>query len=196
MSKKTLFLIFALFLIAFTLLIVAIYQPQAPKTTQVTPTPVKKIISQSALSFGSPSLDASSSASTPTYSYPVNISTGENKVTAVQLELQYDPKIMTDVKVIPGPFFKNPDTLLNQIDAATGRISYALSVGLTAQGITGTGTVANITFSVKDKTAEKVAIIFLPKTLITATGETQSVLKQTTNGLFTIVKESSTPSAR
>jgi hypothetical protein len=197
MSKKTLFLIFALFLITFVLLMVAFYQPQVSKTAQVTPTstPVN-LVAQTTLSFGVPVAATSSPTLTSGYSVPVEISTGENKVTAVQLELQYDPAVLTDVAVVPGPFFGASDILLNQIDTQTGRISYAFDVGLTAPGVSGKGIVANVTFSSKVRTPENTAILFLPKTLVTATGVSGSVLKQTSNGLFSIGQQSSTPSAQ
>lgn len=193
MSKRTLFLIFALFIITAVLLATALYKPQPPKTAPTVA--VKEPVAQTILSFGNPEIATSSSTTITNYLVPVNISTSKNKVTAVQLELQYDPAILTDVKVVPGSFFAKPEVLLNQIDTKTGRISYAFSVGLRDQGVIGKGVAANITFSVKAGTAEKTAIVFLPKTLVTAEGVIESVLKQTTNGLFAIGSDFSTPSA-
>jgi hypothetical protein len=192
MSKKTLFLIFALFLITSVLLVVAFYQPQISTTSEITPTP-QKPVAQTILSFGKPTMATSSSAITSNYSIPIEISTGENKVTAVQLELQYDPEVLGNILVVPGQFFSSSEILLNQIDAKTGRISYALGVGLTAQGISGKGIVANILFSPKIKTGDETAILFLPKTLVTATGVTESALKETTNGMFTFGEKVTSP---
>jgi len=186
MSRRTLFLIFALFLITFVLLVVALYQPSVPKTTQTTVTTPKQPVAQTVLSFGNPSVATSSSTSALSYSLPVNISSGKNKVTAVQLELQYDPEILTDVVVVPGSFFPSPNVLLNQINPKTGRISYAFGIGLNGQGVTGKDTVAHLTFSTKTTTPVKTAIIFLPKTLVTAQGISETVLKQATAGEFTI----------
>lgn len=195
MSKRTLFLIFALSIITFALLMIALYQPQAPKTAQTVI--VKESAAQTDLSFGNPSIATSSSTTILNYSLPIRITSFKNKVTAVQLELQYDPKILTNVVVVPGPFFANPETFLNQIDVKTGRISYAFGAGLKDPGVIGKGIVANLTFSVKAGTEEKTAIIFLPKTLVTAEGISESVLKQTVNALFTVgVVPPSTPSAQ
>lgn len=195
MSKKTLFLIFALAIITFVLLMMALYQPQAPKDTPIATAP-KEPVAQTILSFGNPSIATSSSSTTLNYSLPIDILTFKNKVTAVQLELQYDPKILTNVAVVPGPFFANPETFLNQIDIETGRISYAFGAGLKDQGIIGKGIVANITFSAKAGTEEKTAIIFLPKTLVTAEEISESVLKQADNALFTVgIVPLTTPSA-
>ncbi len=192
MSKRTLFLIFALFIITFVLLLMALYQPQAPKPIPITT--IKEPIAQTILSFGTPLIATPSSITTLNYSIPININTFKNKVTAVQLELQYDPVILTNVAITPGPFVATPDALLNQIDTKTGRISYAFGVGLTGKAVTGKGIVANLTFSVNAKTTEKTAIIFLPKTLVIAEGISESVLKQTTNGLFTFGEQPLTPS--
>jgi len=163
----------------------ALYKPQAPKTTQIA-TPSKEPIAQTTLSFGNPIIATTSSALILNYSLPINIVTGKNQVTAVQLELQYDPLILTDVAVVPGSFFTKPVVLLNQIDAKTGRISYAFGIQLEDKGIIGKGVVANLTFSVKANAPEKTGIIFMPKTLVTAEGINKSVLKESVNGLFAI----------
>ena len=193
MSRRTLFLIFALFLITAVLLVLALYQPQAPK---VAPVPVvKEAVAQTSLSFGTPTVATSSSFVTTNYSMPINISTGKNKVTAVQLELQYDPLLLTNVKVTPDLFFPKPNILLNQVDVKTGRVSYAFGIGPTDQGVVGTSTVATLTFSVKAGTLQKTAVVFLPKTLVTAEGIAESVLKPTSAGVFMIGANNSTQSA-
>lgn len=195
MSKRTLFLIFALFVITSVLLIMALYKPNIqPSPAQVIPTP-KEEIAQTILSFGQP-IAASSSSANLNYSLPINIATGENKVTAVQLELQYDPKALTNVAVAPGVFFKNPVVLLNQIDVKTGRISYAFGINPETQSVIGNGIIATLTFEAVAGIKEETVILFLPKTLVTAEGVTESVLKETNAAQFTIGEKTSTPSAQ
>ena len=177
MSKRTLLLIFALFVITSVLLVVALYKPMPQPLVPQTITPVQKQPdAQTTLSFSEPSFTISST-SARTYSVPINISTGENKVTAVQLELQYDPKLLTNVEVVPGPFFTNPIPLLEQIDQTTGRISYAFGISPSDEGISGTGIVATLTFRAS-ASSQQTGIVFLPKTLVTAEGVSQSVLKE------------------
>lgn len=203
MSKRTLFLIFSLFIITSVLLIMMLYKPNIqPSPIQIIPTP-KEETAQTILSFGEPIIAVSSSASTLNYSLPINITTGKNKVNAVQLEMQYDPEVLINATVSPGSFFKNPEVLLDQINPKTGRITYAFGVGLAGQGVMGKGIVANIVFSTKvasDATkvapTEQTTILFLPKTLVTAENETESVLKQTNNIQLTVGKNNSTPSAQ
>lgn len=185
MSKRTLFLIFALFIITFVLLAITLYAPSNPKPTTTVTAP-KESIEQTVLSFGEVSIATSSSVTNLNYSLPINITTGNNKVTAVQLELQYDPQVLTNVVVTPDSFFANPEVLLNQIDAKTGRITYAFGIGLKEQGVVGHGVVATLTFEAKKGIDEKTAILFLPKTLVTAEGVSQSVLKTTNNAVFTV----------
>lgn len=195
MSKRTLFLIFALFVITFVLLAITLYAPSNPKPAQTVTAP-KESIEQTALSFGQLIATASSSVTNFAYSLPINITTGGNKVTAVQLEMQYDSRVLTNVVVTPGSFFKNPEVLLSQIDAKTGRITYAFGVGLTEQGVVGHGVMAILNFEAKVGTPQETTILFLPKTLVTAEDVTQSVLKQTNNIQFIVGEKISTPSAQ
>ncbi len=195
MSKRTLFLIFSLFVITAVLLVLALYTPSSPKPAQTVTIP-KEPTEQTVLSFGQLLAATSSSLTTLNYSIPVNIETGKNKVTAVQLELQFDPKVLTNVVATPGSFFKNPTGFWNQIDAKTGRISYAFGIGLTDQSVMGKGIVATLTFAAKVRTPQQTSILFLPKTLVTAEGTTKSVLKQTSNIQIIVGEKTSTPSAQ
>ncbi len=192
MSKRTLFLIFALLVITFVLAMIAFYDPNSLNSKPVRPTVAtpKQPVAETVLSFGDLSIAATSSAQslTKTYSVPINIESGTNKVTAIQLELQYDPLLLTSISLTPGQFFKNPNLLLNQVDEKTGRISYAFGIGLgeMEEGVQGIGIAATLTFRVKKEPFEQTAILFLPKTLVTSENMAGSSLKRTDNGLFTI----------
>lgn len=204
MSKRTLFLIFALFIIVAVLLMIALYNPYSsnPKSGTTVTVP-KEPIAQTTLSFGETISSPSAREARETYSIPINIATGTNKVTAIQLELQYDPKVLTSVSVTPGVFFKNPVVLLNHINVKTGRISYAFGINPGEQGVIGKGIAAILTFGTKAESdsakagaLQQTQILFLPKTLVTAQDITQSVLKQTSNAEFTVgIVPSTAPSA-
>ena len=195
MSKRTLFLIFVLFIITFVLLAVVLYKPSSPSQTPQVMVP-KESAEQTILSFEKPIATSSLSVENLGYSLPINIVTGKNKVTAIQLELQYDPQTLTNVSITPGVFFKNPEILLNQIDAKTGRITYAFGVGLRDQGIVGKGVVATLNFETKAGVPQETAILFLPKTLVTAEGADQSVVKETNNIKLIVGEKVSTSSAQ
>jgi len=196
-SKRTLFLIFALFIITSVLLMLALYKPSNPKLPQTKIVTSPEPIAQTTLLFGEPAVaNISSTSANLTYSLPINITTGKNKVTAVQLELQYDPKVLANVSATPGPFFKNPVVLLNQTDIKTGRISYAFGIGLQDQPSVGYGVVATLSFTALSGIPQSTAIIFLPKTLVTAEGINKSVLKLTNSATFNVgIVPSTTPSA-
>lgn len=194
MSKRTLFLIFALFIITFVLFVLALYKPSPINPPITTPTITPQPVAQTILLFGQP-VATSSSIAGLNYSVPINIITGSNSVTAVQLEMQYDPEVLTNVSVTPGVFFKNQEILLNQIDVKTGRITYAFGVGLKDQGVVGNAVIATLSFEVKSATPRQTSILFLPKTLVTAEGIAQSVLKQATNRQFGVGEKTSIPDA-
>jgi flagellar basal body-associated protein FliL len=181
MPKKTFILILLLVLITLGLLAIALL-PIIKSPTVTKPTPATLAYAQTTLSFSPPV-----NAALNSYSTDVLISTGDNKTTAVQLEISYDPKILTNVNVLPGAFFTSPVVLLKKIDTVNGRISYALGINPSQKPTGGSGTVATISFStVSGITATQAPINFELKTAATAVGYAQSVLKQSTGVLFSI----------
>jgi len=109
----------------------------------------------------------------------VKIDTGTNRVTGVQLELAYDPEILTNVDITPGTFFENPVTLIKDINTEDGRISFALAVSPAQGGIYGAGTVAVLTFRTASDSGQT-RIEFLPKTLVSGEGIAESILQSAT----------------
>lgn len=194
MPKQTLAFITFLIVVTLVLLGLAVYTQkpgvQAPVTTQQPTSP----------SYAHTSLTLTPPVNTPslpnTYSTDVSITTGGDKVTAAQLELSYDPKVLTNVQIKTGTFIQNPVILLKKIDQANGRISLAIGISLGGKTPVGTGTVATITFNEVLTATGSTILDFLPKTAVTAQGIAQSVLKTTTGSLFFVNQnESSTPAA-
>lgn len=206
MSKPTLILIIVLFFFTGGLLILALnksfYNPkdlsqpiQSVKpvipTSNVAVTASDAAVAETSLLFGNLSI-ASSSSYPKIYSLPIIINTGTNKVTSVQLELSFDPNILTKVNIIPSTFFKNPNVIINKINNDIGKISYALSktasesaspVHATERGKQGEGTLAKLTFESKFSSAAS-AITFLSRTFVTAEGLDSSALKSTNSAEF------------
>ncbi len=114
----------------------------------------------------------------------IYMDTKENKVSAVQLELAYDPKVLSFVSIEPEDFFANRQEIIKRIDAQRGRITYA--VGITPQQrstpIQGEDTIVEIVFTPVSSTVKETNITFLPHTMVTALGIQNSVLRKTTNG--------------
>lgn len=166
MPRKTLLLIGVLFLITIILLGLALYIG-LPKTNN---TPQKQVnVLKTALSISEPVASASA------YTANVTLTTERKKVTAVQIELNYDPKTITNVDIKPGGFFPNPTILLKKIDPVNGRISYVLGIGLGQYPINGNGTVAVLSLTPVLQSGAT-TISFLPKSEVTVAGEIPSVL--------------------
>lgn len=121
-----------------------------------------------------------------TINLDVQIDTGINKITGIQLEIAYDPKILTNVKISKGTFLPNSNILLNIIDSDTGRISYALVIPPSVTALSGKGTVAVITATknIEASVLSESEIKILPKSLVTQVGTEGSVLKNTKSALL------------
>lgn len=123
-----------------------------------------------------------------TYTDDVTIDTGTNVVTGVQLELTYDPQVLTAVDVTPGTFFENSNVLIKKVDAANGRITYALGVSLGEKGKSGKGVIASLHFALipGQKLPVATTISFLPKTQVSAQETIESVLNNTADAHLTL----------
>lgn len=182
MPRKTLILILLLVVVTVGLLVIALIPNlKSPIVTRLTPAPATPAYLQTELSFSTPVNTTLNS-----YSTNVLISTGNNKTTAVQLEISYDPKVLTNVDIQPGTFLIMPVVLLKKIDTVNGRISYALGMNPSQKPTGGNGTVATLTFStIPGATATQTPLNFEPKTAATAVGYAPSVLKQATGVIVT-----------
>jgi len=195
MPKRTLILILVLIIVTVGLVWLSVYTiPQekvtAPKPVAVAPTYAKTTLT----------LSSSPSAVPETSMYALNadVSTNGNKLTAIQMELSYDPKAITNVDVLPGTFFSDPVVLLKKVDQATGRISYAIAIKANQDAVNGKGTVAIIQFEpVKGSTLTTTSISFLPKSMVADEGQKSSVLKSALGTIInlSLLSPSKTPSA-
>jgi hypothetical protein len=201
MPKRTLALIVGLLILTVVLLFAATRTSLTPKpqpTTQpsvapqMTVTPTPPAYTTLELSPNPLTLPPSGLGSVQ-----VLINTEQNTASGIQLELSYDPKALTNVKIVPGTFFKNPQLLplWNTIDTKNGRISHAQVLLPSQDGSQGKGIVATITFNrLPGTTLSKTSIEFLPKTAVQQAGINPSVLKTSVG--TTILLGSSTPAAQ
>ena len=192
MSRRTLILIVVLIGITAILLAIALTPKQAPVPSVQKPTPGISYAQTTLRINNTPTAVNSTSSAVPVYSTDVTITTGNNKVNAVQLELSFDVAHLYNVDIKPGPLFQNSVELLKKVDNQKGTISYALAGGIGQKGVTGGGTVAVITFSQKGKPGDLARINFLPKTLVTAQGIDKSVLKTAVGATFEVAGASAT----
>ncbi|MBI3093110.1 MAG: hypothetical protein HYZ02_02640 [Candidatus Levybacteria bacterium] len=187
MSKRTLTLIIILVIVTGILVALAVTPQKTPAPVVVAPTPTPA--AQTLLSFSpNPLLISSASASVD-----VAVDTGNNALTAVQLELSYDPTVITSIKLTPASFFPNPVVLLENIDAKNGKISYALGIAPIDNPQKGQGAVVTVSFATNLKAGQQTQISFLPKTLVSASQVAASVLKSASN--LTILFQNPPPQA-
>lgn len=184
-SRKTLALISSLVIVLVALFVLSF--STTPKATdkqntsmQPEPTPIAKTVIK--LSPNPVILTATSAGSVD-----VSMDTSDNEVTAVQLEILFDPDVLTDVSIRPGTFFTSPVPLLNTVDKQEGRISYALAITPAQAPLKGSGTIATIVFSKNPaSTLTQTELKLLPRTLVAAKGIGPSVLKEATGTTITL----------
>ena len=193
MPKKTLVLLSALIALTAVLVAVSLLQKkaspqplsivnQAPPSQQL-PSPTKTQPT-STLSLSPALLSASSQPS----QVAVLIDAGGQNATAAQIELSFDPKKITSVDIAApktAPFFDNALVLKKKIDVEKGRVSFAIGINPTANPKTGSGTVAILSFRTNLLAGEQTTIQFLPQSLVTAIGVSESILKSTSGTTIT-----------
>lgn len=183
-KNKTPILIIGLTVLTVLLVMVAL----APKQTLTPPAPTPKTVVNPADTTLSMSLASTSATTSTNKSVDINISTGKNKVNAVQFELSYDPTVITNVDIVKGPFLDKSLEIYKKIDTTNGRISLALGTPIGSSAYSGDGVAAVISYTPLS-TTKSVEIKFLPKTVVTALGFSATAIKSTTD--FT-----STPTAQ
>lgn len=191
--KKTIILIVALVLITVALVYLSIAFSPKDKTA-TTPTTTNELsYAQTHFELSSvPALDPiSSKSAVSVYTLDLSMRTGENNITAVQFEIQYDPLAITDIDIYPTENFKDWAQLTKKIDAENGTISYALGMSPGRKSVKGSNVVAKMVFSKVNGYDGNTKITFLPKTMATAEGQDNSVLKSATGAIFAIENESS-----
>lgn len=167
---KTWTLVGGLIVLTAALLFVSLSANKNPAPIpQISITPTKEIANTS-IYFSDEQKYASGSSLLKT---DILIDSKTNKITGAQIELTYDPKILSKVDIIPGDFLKNSVEVLKKVDNKTGRISYVLGSKLNNNS-QGQGILASITYL--RLTNKLTTIDFLPQTLITAQGFSESVL--------------------
>lgn len=179
MSKRTISLIVALFLVTALLLAIALSHtplstPQS-MTNSVPNSPMPTPVAQTVLNF-SPSIVSVPAGVASPQTVNVVIASGSNQVTGVDLELSYDPNVLTNMSIKLGDMFQNPFIWpTNKVDTKNGRISYAFAIAPSQKPQQGSGTVAVLSFVPNpfalDANGQKVTqttIKIMPKSVVTA----------------------------
>jgi len=195
MPRKTLFLIIGLIVVTIVLFIIALRTGDQTKDQTMQIKPAIKL-SPTPFAFTTLTLSPNPVEVSPGKQGVVDvmIDTESNEVTGVQLELVYDPLMVTNVKIAPTELVKNPLVLIDKNDPKTGRITYAFGPQPKQPNVKGVGSIATITFTTRGKTGSQSYLTLLPTTLVTAQGIADSVLKTSNSAVVNIVAVS-TPSA-
>lgn len=188
MPKKTTILIAVLLLFTAGLVYIAVQTEKQvpPEITEETLTEeeltdlIPTISPQTQISFNPAVLNTFDVPSNQ-YSVDVNVNTNNQAISGIQLELSYDPAILTNVEIVPSEnnlFGENPAVLINSVDSDLGRISYAIALGgLTQEEVSGNGSIATVTFNANASLAESTQITILPKTTVRSLRSTNSLLQ-------------------
>ena len=185
MPKKTTILILILAVVTAVLVYLAVTEGQKQGISQTTTAPTQKVVAKTSKVFFSPqTVDLSSANASNSSTADLVVDTGNDNIAGVQAELQYDPKVLTNVKLIPaadatGFFGPTAVVLFNDVNPTTGRISYAIAINAGQATKKGVGKIATLSFSKTYTATPSTTITFLDKTLVTKLGENESVLKGT-----------------
>jgi hypothetical protein len=183
MSKKTLGLIIVLLILTIVLVFVALSTKQQQSQTTTTPGATAKPSNTPTPVAGHTILSMSPNPVTAGRGVPstvnVMIDTQGDSVRAIQLEIAYDPKALTNVTIKPGDFFPGAQALpVGGVNQTTGRITFAVTPANLRDAKSGKGTVATLTFYPTAAAATSTAITLLDKSLVTSPGlGAQTVLK-------------------
>lgn len=188
MPKKTTVLILTLFLFTIGLIYIAVRTEQQnpslnieeePLTEEETQNLIPTINPQTSISFTPETVDA---ITNPQGLYTVDViaNTNGQSISGIQLELSYDPALLTNVTITPSEnnlFGQNPAILINNIDPDLGRITYVISLGgLNDEEVSGNGSIATLTFNAVASEIRTTEISILPKTTVRSLRSTNSLL--------------------
>lgn len=188
MPKKTTILIVVLLLFTAGLVYIAVQTEKQvpPEIIEETLTEdelqdlIPTINPQTQISFNPSVLNTTEDPSNE-YNADVNVNTNGQAISGIQLELSYDPAILTNVEVTPSQnnlFGQNPAVLINSVDQDLGRISFAIALGgLSEEEVSGAGNIANISFSANSNLSANTQISILPKTTVRSLRSTNSLLQ-------------------
>src|SRR3989338_1527195 len=150
MPKKTTVLILILALVTGVLVFLAVSEGRKQTSPQTNIIPSKKAVEKTARVFFSPAnLDLSSGTATATPSVDLFVDSGNTEISGVQVELQYDPKVLSSVRLLPtadtaGFFGPTAVVLFNDVNQTSGRISFVIAIGAQQPAKKGVGKIATL----------------------------------------------------
>lgn len=187
MPGKTLALIGVLVVVALILIGLAIRNSQTKytlPTAQVTPAPT--IAKTASVGFSPATLTVTTATASAPQTVDIVADTGGEPATGVQVDIVYDPKVITNVQLLA----PNPDnslfgaagsyaTLFRNLNPTAGTVFYAVAINPGGTQVNGMGSVGQLQFTVVAGT-QTAQISYGARTLVTRAGVPDSVLGKTT----------------
>ncbi|MBI3984487.1 MAG: hypothetical protein HY344_00900 [Candidatus Levybacteria bacterium] len=186
---KTIILIVVLAIVAVSLVYVAFFTDNSPLKQIIEKSQEVKNPAETILAIDENAKDEE----TGEYYSIVTVDTGTNNINGVQLELYFDPALLTNVTVTPLDFFPQSVELLKKVDQQSGRISYALTVSPGESAVNGKGNLVKISYTPIGNAQISSVINFLPKTEASGEGTAASLLKETHDGSINIEERVAVP---
>ena len=184
MPRKTTILIVILAAITGILIFLAVRSDTTMQLVNKTPEPTPTTAPEpyASLDFGTSLLDISLLSANQTVD--VVLDTNNKPVAGVQVELSYDPTVLSNVRLIPAQqafFGPSSQVLISAVDSEQGRISYATAISAQGSEVSGRAVIVRIGFTAnKSKGVQGTLISFLTKSAVTTLASQNSVLKSTT----------------
>ena len=136
--NKTWLLVAGLVILTVVLLVVSINSSNAPTT----PTGSKNVEADIAFTTLTISEAPRISSVSGIYEMDVLINSDKNEITGVQVEISFDPEVLSRVDILPADFLDSPEVLIKDIDSKNGRITFALGNRRGVAAAKGSGVIA------------------------------------------------------
>jgi len=132
-----------------------------------------------------------------TFTLSVNMDTGVNQITGVDIRLNYNQNLIEVTSIQKGSGISVFDgTISNTFDNTTGKILYAVYTANRANAITGLGIeVLTVNGNIKSTASGNATLSFDPATLIYGVDESQNVIIGMTPGSIVIAGAAGQPTA-
>ncbi|HRN96015.1 MAG TPA: hypothetical protein PLD54_01045, partial [Candidatus Levybacteria bacterium] len=175
------------------LVVLAIRNERRPATDQQEPVVLQQDPAKTAEIIFSPN-EVVLASNTATTTVDIIVDTKEYEVDGVQLELMYDPEVLTNVTMTTPEqnFFGgqgNSNNFINEVDPQRGRVSYWFGINPMLTSKQGTGVVAQLSFTLNPQSsATETVIDVLDKSMITEIETNKNVLAAPSPLNITIVR--------
>ncbi len=123
------------------------------------------------------------------FSTQVSITTEQNNVTGMDIEIIFDPLVISIQKIEPTSDLVNFTNIIkNEIDNSNGRIRYATFTIDKSKAISGSINILKITGTILNTASKGLHVLeFSPKTSLIATGESQNILVNKISGNINVL---------